>query len=186
MEAAKEMSMAKNAGTDAGADGWVLHVYEAYSARVYRFMMYRTGHVQASEDLTGAVFMRIIEKRHSFDEGRGSLDVWVFTVARHILADYMRSSRRKHVSLDELEGSAASGVTLETHVEQRLQVQMLLEAVGRLKPREAGIISLKYAGGLKNAEIAKVMKLSEKNVGVILSRCRKRLKELLLEEEENI
>ena len=162
---------------------WVEGLYRQYSARVFRFMHYRLGDRAQAEDLTALTFQRVIENAARFDASRGSEAVWLFTIARHQLIDHMRR-RKLSVPLDALEHLPSALEGPVARAEQAEQLAALGIALRQLKPRELAVISLKYAGELKSAEIASVLGLSEKNVEVILSRTRQKLR-LMLEEDNH-
>ncbi len=66
-------------------------------------------------------------------------------------------------------------------VMQKDTKQILLEAVSFFDTRAQNIIALKFWGGLTNRNIAQILKMNEKTVGVALFRAMKRLKQILLE-----
>lgn len=53
--------------------------------------------------------------------------------------------------------------------------QALFQALAKLSDKERNIIAMKYAAGLKNAEIAELLGVSGSNIGVVLYRCLKKL-----------
>jgi RNA polymerase sigma-70 factor (ECF subfamily) len=57
-------------------------------------------------------------------------------------------------------------------------------AMDKLTKRKHTAVSFKYAGGLRNTEIAAVMGTSEKNAGVILCRSLKKMRNII-EKEAN-
>jgi RNA polymerase sigma-70 factor (ECF subfamily) len=55
-------------------------------------------------------------------------------------------------------------------------------ALAVLEPRERDLVALKFAGGLSNVEIAKVIGLSPSNTGTKLHRAVEKLREACREE----
>ena len=55
----------------------------------------------------------------------------------------------------------------------------LLNAIEKLKEREREVIELKYFADCSNVEIAEILNLTPSNVGIILFRALKKLKEFL-------
>jgi RNA polymerase sigma-70 factor (ECF subfamily) len=53
---------------------------------------------------------------------------------------------------------------------------MLTKALDILNKSERNIIGLKFGANLKNTEIAKILGITESNVGVIICRAMKKLK----------
>lgn len=158
--------------------------YQRYGHRVYNFMRYRTGDDDAQE-LTQMVFERVLLHRHRYDPAKGNFEVWLFTIARNILNDhYRKGSRAAFAGEDALAGQADPAATPEERLLAGEQRRMLGRALEVLSRRELTVVSLKYAGGLRNTEIARVMRLSEKNAGVILHRSLKKLRNAMEKEME--
>lgn len=57
----------------------------------------------------------------------------------------------------------------------------LLEAIGRLPERQARIICMRYLSELTYEEIASALKMDVRHVGMVISRAREKLRELLME-----
>jgi RNA polymerase sigma-70 factor (ECF subfamily) len=66
-------------------------------------------------------------------------------------------------------------------IHQEMLVQVL-RGLARLSERDQEIISLKFAGRLRNKEIGQIMEMKEKTVSVVLLRAVRRLR-LQIEEE---
>lgn len=156
----------------------VAELYDAYSLRIYRFLRYRLSSDQQAEDLTGAVFERVIERLHTYRPERGSMEVWIFRIARNLLTDHFRR-HRETIPLDLLIDQADPDPLPEEQVQRACEHRLLDRALATLGEREATVLSLRYAAELSNREIARVLGLSEKNVGVILHRSKKKLRATL-------
>ncbi|NLG33639.1 MAG: sigma-70 family RNA polymerase sigma factor, partial [Syntrophomonadaceae bacterium] len=63
-------------------------------------------------------------------------------------------------------------------IEQELK-EILLKAILRLDERQRSIIALKFGANMKNREIAQMLNLTESNVGTILYRSLKHLRDNL-------
>lgn len=153
-------------------------VYAEYAAPVFNFLFYKLGDKYAAEDLTSDVFVKVIQKYDRYNAQKGELKTWVFTVARNTLKDYFKTKRnRETLSLDtdEFYDLPSDGGT-EDAVLRRMEAARLIGALKCLNDRERDIISLKYGAGLRNKDIAAQCGLTEKNVGVILVRAIKKLR----------
>ncbi|HBK54004.1 MAG TPA: hypothetical protein DDZ44_08720 [Syntrophomonas wolfei] len=73
---------------------------------------------------------------------------------------------------------SAKSLRNETHNE-------LLAALATLGDRERNIIAMRFAANLKNREIASLLGLSENNVGIIVYRSLRQLREILANKEGN-
>jgi RNA polymerase sigma-70 factor (ECF subfamily) len=65
----------------------------------------------------------------------------------------------------------------EDHAELALRRETVRAALASLDGRERDLIALKFAGGLSNAEIARVLGMSESNAGTRLHRTITKLRE---------
>jgi RNA polymerase sigma-70 factor (ECF subfamily) len=155
-------------------------IYEQYYKRVYNFCFYRTNDHYAAEDISGNIFERVITKYHLFDENKSPFEAWLFMLAHNAVADYYRR-KKPTVRLDEL-----SHMPDERHKTPDLRIAdkeinlLLAQTVAILKQKERAIVALKYGAGLKNTEIARVLKMTESNTGVLLYRTLKKLHKHLL------
>lgn len=167
-----------------GGRAWVEALYDAHGARVHAFFRYRVTDVALAEDLTADVFIRALERAASYAPAKGSERVWLFQIARNRLYDHLRFVRRHPIA--PLEAAHAEPAALHQPEQALLDQETsraLQAALATLAPREIAITALYYAGGLTHAEIASVMRVSAKNVGVILTRARRKLRDKLQMEE---
>jgi RNA polymerase sigma factor (sigma-70 family) len=130
---------------------------------------------EAAEDVTGAAFERAYRNRHRFDPGRGSARAWLFGIARNAALDELRR-RGRHASLVAEPLDLADPAALRA-VEQSERRLMLAGAMENLGARERELVALKFFAGLSNAEIARVLGLSESNAGTRLHRAINKLRE---------
>jgi len=158
--------------------------YDSYFPRLYRYLSYRTATREEAEDIVEAVFERIIGKFHTFDSKRGSLDAWVFTIARHILSNRHRYLSR-HPELPLEDGFAAElGSGLSEFVVEQEDIQRLRRYLGRLSEREKELLALRYGAELPHRRIGELLDMREGNVTVRLGRIVRKLRGFF-EAEEN-
>ncbi len=158
-------------------------VYDHYYPRVYTYLRYRVGEVEAAEDLTARVFERVLERIGDYRAERAPFAAWLFAIARNVVNDYVRF-RRRHpaLRLDEVEIASSEPLPEEALVRSQAHAG-LLAALAGLSEREREIVALRFAAGLTNRRIAEMMDLSEKNVSVILYRAMQRLRERIEAQE---
>jgi RNA polymerase sigma-70 factor (ECF subfamily) len=129
----------------------------------------------AAEEVTSAAFERAYRKRDRFDPRRGSPRAWLFGIARNAALDELRRRRRQAPLGDEPPDLAApAGSDGVERAELRLSLRLALD---RLEPRERELVALKFFAGLSNAEIARVLGISESNAGTKLHRVVTKLRE---------
>jgi len=179
----EKVGLGDRAATDPADFG---SIYDRYFSRVYNYIRYRVRHADLADDLTARTFERVLDHFGRFDPGRAEPVAWLFTIARNVVNDHLRALRRRRwvslawVSDRESDTPRADELLLGTERRHRL-----LEAVARLSPRERDLLSLKFAVGQTNRQIATLTGLGEGNVGVILHRAVRKLRKELGHEEQN-
>jgi RNA polymerase sigma-70 factor, ECF subfamily len=152
--------------------------YEQSLPKVYRYINYRIPDVQTAEDLTSAVFEKALNKFKSYDSRKAKFSTWVFTIARNILIDHFRSSQRvRTVDLEAAAENPSPLISPEEEADRAEDVRLLNVCLAELSDPEKEIISLKFGAEMTNRQIAGVLALSESNVGVILFRAVRKLRD---------
>lgn len=152
-----------------------MELYERTFPRVYGYVASLLRDRSAAEDVTAQAFERAYRKRHSYRPARGSLDAWLFGIARNAALDELRRRKRRAALESDPEDTVSRSP--EDHAELALRREAVRAALASLDGRERDLIALKFAGGLSNAEIAGVLGVSESNVGTRLHRTITKLRE---------
>jgi RNA polymerase sigma-70 factor, ECF subfamily len=148
---------------------------------VHAYAMSMLGDRAAAEDVTAVAFERLYRARGRLDPRRGTPRGLLFTIARNAALDELRSrARRGRSSQDPSLISDSSADAALAQVEHR---EVVAGALARLNPRERELVLLKFHGQLSNAELARVMGISESNVGTRLHRALTRLRTSCIELE---
>lgn len=148
--------------------------YREYLPRVYNFFRYRVSDRTLAEDLTAATFEKAWRGRSRFRRDLSAFSTWVFTIARNVAIDYFRR-KEQDISL-EIVGERADPISLEETVQRNHDSARLGALVSQLPARERELVAFKYGAGLNNREIARLTRLSESNVGIILFRVVQKLR----------
>lgn len=154
-------------------------LHERYAGPLYVFALRLVGDRQSAEEVVQDTLLRVWRNGDRFDPDRGSLDTWVFTIARNCATDMLRRrAARPHatISLDE-----APATPTAADVDRVLEAWVLGEALQALSPehREA-IVEVHYRGRTVR-ETAALLELPE---GTVKSRVYYGLRSLRLHLEE--
>ncbi|MBN1320228.1 MAG: RNA polymerase sigma factor [Thermoleophilia bacterium] len=148
--------------------------YQAHSARIYRYCLFRTGSRQEAEDLTAEVFRLLLEARRPPEDS--ILEPWLLRVARNLCINYQRRQSRHRLRARVL------GARHETAAEDPgggWSDPELLAAVRRLKPREQQIVFLRVFEDLGFGEIGHIVGLKESAAKMAFHRSIKALRDTL-------
>ncbi len=141
-------------------------LYEEHFDRIYRYLALKVGDRTEAEDLTQQVFLKALESIASYNWRGVPFSSWLFRIASNQAVDYFRKrSKQRLVPLDEERTMASTDTALLA--EQNIRIEQLAQACKRLTEAQQEVISLRFAGGLSVAEVAKVMGKSEGAVKVM-------------------
>lgn len=159
------------------AAGGVTAIFEKYYKRIFNYIGYRVHSIHTAEDLTSAVFEKIINKLGTYSEAKAPFEVWLFAIARNVVNDYYRQQkRRQFFPLEMVKELMSSKRDPESLVLREEQNDQLMRALRQLDEREQHVIALKYGANLRNTDIAQITGQSDSNIGVICYRAMKKLK----------
>jgi RNA polymerase sigma factor (sigma-70 family) len=149
------------------ADDYV-DLYRQYLPHVLNYVRLRVDGEDLAQDLTAEVFERAVSRQGTLRR-REAFGAWLFRIARNTVAGHYRR-RRPITSLDVvMEQPAPDPSPMEVVMHQE-ELMRLRAAMVTLTEREQEIIRLKFAGGLRNQEIAEVLRLRPGHVAVLLYR----------------
>ncbi|HEX3026474.1 MAG TPA: sigma-70 family RNA polymerase sigma factor [Clostridia bacterium] len=145
-------------------------MYEAYFRRIYNYVFCRLLHKEQTEDVVSRIFMKVLEKRQSYDERKASFNTWIFTIARNTLNDFYRL-RKAEVSIDD-DRFAEPAINFEE--QSRLiadeELRELYMALTDLDEKTRMVITLKYFGEFTNREISVQTGINESTVSTLCGR----------------
>lgn len=152
------------------------HFYSKNFDKIYRFVFYRVGGDQdLTEDLVSEIFMKALEKFHTFDPGVSSV-AWLYTIAKNHLANFYRSKYFRDVEPLQVEvwWQDPTWELLDEESEQKIFFKMLKE----LSDEEQRLITLKYIEGFSYEEISEFLKKPKVTLRVAAHRAVNKLKKL--------
>jgi RNA polymerase sigma-70 factor (ECF subfamily) len=158
-------------------------LYDAYFDRVYGYILCRVRDRAEADDVVSRVFERALRGFGGYRAKRGSLEVWLFAIARNAVRDQYRSWWRRWTRpLEEAEALVSRLPGAHESLENKEERDRLLDAVSGLDAREKDILGLKFQARLTNREISGVLRLKESHVAVLIFRAVRKLKDALGED----
>lgn len=141
---------------------------------LYRF----TNDINTAEELTEDTFFRLYTKRPRFSP-KHSFKTWLYTIGRNLTLNHLRKQKWiSGSSIDECTHIAApSDIEIEyIKKEQNLELYRTLD---KLKPDYRQVLYLAYIEGFSTDETARIMRKSHRQIGNLLYRAKKALREQL-------
>jgi len=128
-----------------------------------------------AEDLVQETVLRAISKQQQFEPGT-SLQAWLFTILRNqFLSDHRKAVRE----VEDVDGSYAATMISVPDQEDRMMIQDLEAAIGKLPQGQREAIMLVGADGLSYEEAARSLGCAVGTVKSRINRARKSLAELM-------
>jgi len=156
-------------------------LYEAYFDKIYRYVALRIGSKPEAEDMTQQVFFKALRSISSFRWRGIPFSAWLFRIAHNEVVDYLRKkATRVTAPLDESLASIDSDP--QQVVEHKLDIARLISATKQLTEAQREVISLRFAGELPVAQVARVMGKSQGAVKALQHSAIVALRKILLVE----
>ena len=168
------LEKAQNGDTDAFA-----RIYDLFFEKLYKFIFYRVGHKQISEDLLAETFVKAWQKIGQIGNSK-ALSSWLFQIAKNNIIDYYRS-KKTTISLEEVEDFLEEVISPVEELDLNLEQKKILEVIQLLPVEQGLVIKYKFFEDLSNQEIAILLNKTEGAIRVIQHRAVIKLKELINE-----
>ncbi len=140
------------------------------------------GDADAAEDIAIDVFTDLIVHRHRYNF-KTTFKTYLYMMGRSRALDYLRHRRKlTMIPLDEVEGVLQADGLPEAQLLADERRRALSAALDRLPVEQREAVHLVYMEDLSYEQAAKVMRKTRKQIDNLLTRAKKRLRELLGEE----
>lgn len=143
-------------------------LYDRYIERIYRFVFYKTFSKEIAEDITSDVFVKALEKIHSYSPERGTFSSWLYRVARNSVIDHYRT--RKTTLPFEEEFDAPMNDRTEEKLDASETLAQISKYLKTLTPRQQEIVTLRIWEERSYREIADIVGGTEDSVKMAFSR----------------
>ncbi|MCS7040231.1 MAG: sigma-70 family RNA polymerase sigma factor [Anaerolineae bacterium] len=163
-------------------------LYRLYVHKVYRYIWYRVGDQATAEDLTGEVFVRMVQHIHRFrvpgEHQVAAFSAWLFRIAGNCLSDHHRSEAYSRAHAEPSAPPVADGDSWDRSLDRLLQRHDLLAAMNRLSDDQRQVLYYRFVADLTSAQTAAVMGKQEGAIKALQHRALNSLRRLLEEKSE--
>jgi RNA polymerase sigma-70 factor (ECF subfamily) len=162
----------------AGADDRFQALYAAHLRTILGYALRRVTAPEDAADVVAETFLIAWRRRADVPAG-SEAPLWLYGVARRVLANHVRGEGRRSRLGDRLRIELSQQLTVPDPADEVVQVRAIRAAMDRLEPSDREILELTAWEQLAPREIAVALELSPEVVRARLSRARTRLREHL-------
>lgn len=132
-------------------------LHQRFYEPVARYIHFKVGDLQTVEDLSGEVFVRVLEGLKRGQSWQDSPQGWIMGVARHVVADYYRQrERRVEVELsDHIASTEESDPSHQAMLSERKR--HLMQAIQQLTDEQRDVILMRFMEGIDIQGVAKAL-----------------------------
>jgi RNA polymerase sigma-70 factor (ECF subfamily) len=162
-------------------------LYDRYVERIYAYVARQVEETAAAQDVTAATFEKALRHIRRYRPAETGLAPWLYTIARHEIAQHYRRGRfvtpwrgRGEDEADEVDEPVMPGTAAGRPIESLLLAGerdgALHAALSRLSPADRDLLTLRFLEELPTADVAAILGCSRANVYVRLHRALARLR----------
>lgn len=141
----------------AGDENAFARLYDAYQARIYRYVYFRVADDQVAEDIASQVFLKAWENLDRYRIWGSPFIAWLYRIAHNAVIDHYRT-RKLTIGLEEIETTyASSAKDLDEKLDMQFESHNLRLALQQLTEEQQQVLILKFISGLSAPEIARQM-----------------------------
>ena len=130
-------------------------IYATYSRDVFRFVRSIVGDEHEAEDVTQAVFLKLMRVIGKYRRGTVPFTAWLMRVARNAAIDHLRE--RRPVPCEEIHGRSTVDA-IDDNLQRLIEFK---DAVSGLQDEQREVVLLRHVHGLAPGEIASRLGKSE-------------------------
>lgn len=145
---------------------------------VFSFVLKKVNDAVVADELTVAVFAKVLAKIHLYDESF-QFRTWILTIAQNSVIDHWRRKSREEVVTDLQEVKNEFAISPEELLISKQQQQHIINTIASLDSNYRRIVELRFFEEKSIKEIAEELNISVANTKVRIMRAKKILAELL-------
>ena len=136
-------------------DELLVAVHDAHSEALYRYVVRRTGDAEEARDVVQETLLRAWRNPEVLQRPDEGVRAWLFTTARNLVIDDLRSARRKReYAAETLPDQWCVDQSRADHTQAVLDSWIVADALLALSAEHRAVVVGAYYGGRSVAELA--------------------------------
>lgn len=131
-------------------------LYDNYQSRIFRYVRVRIYDQQLAQDLTGEIFLRMLEQLSKYRAMDGiPFSAWLYRLAHnHLINHFRKDSSRVQEPLTLIEELGEDDANPALSVERRLELQRVRQALEQIDVNQREVVVLRFLLGMSLNEVA--------------------------------
>lgn len=147
-----------------GNDSGITEIIRDYKDGLTLYINKYTDNIFTAEELMEETFFKIVTKKPRYN-AKSSFKTWLYAIGRNVAIDYIRHGNKiSGTPIDDCVNYICEEETLEEQYIREEQKITLHKALCKLKPEYRQVLYLIFFEDFSNAEAAKVMKKSKRQI----------------------
>lgn len=132
-------------------------LHQRFYPPVMRYIQFKVGNRQMVEDLSGEVFVRVLEGLKRGKAWRDSPQGWIMGIARHVVTDHYRQTERTtEVKLSEHLAASEEFAPIQQAIRNERK-RHLMQAIQQLTDEQRDVILMRFMEGIDIKGVAKAL-----------------------------
>lgn len=157
-------------------------IYQLYYNRIYRFTFYLVFDELLADDITQNTFLKMWYALPKFKTQNGSIQSYLFTIARNLVTDHKRKKKEYKLDLALNISHEDNLIDKITNHEKEVILHKLLKKIDK---DERQLLILRFFEDFSFHEISSIVNKKEGAIRVQTSRLLKKLKQIFLKNYAN-
>lgn len=154
-----------------------LEAHEWLAPKLYRHALLRLREKEAAEDVVQTAFLKAWEYLGDPETNLSYVKAFFYRIVNNLIVDTVRGMIRERRAEEPVEEVLVSTDSAARALEQKFDLEHILEELGEFKPLERDILVWRYLDGLSIKEISFLTEKSPNHISVILHRTLKALRD---------
>lgn len=153
MQTLDDMELVKQA--QSGSLTAVGELYDRHRLRIFRYIRFKTANTQIAQDLTGEVFLRMVDHLPSFQPRDVPFSAWLYRIAHNLtIKQGQQESKWAVVPLVHADHVSRNGDNPAHVVERQLEMEWVWQGLEKIDESQREVLILRFVAGLSLKETA--------------------------------
>lgn len=145
-------------------------LYDLHRDSIFRYLWLHLDDVHLAEDLTGDVFLRMLDALPRYRVGHTPFRAWLYRIAHNLTIDHFRKIRQRTSVPLEAADDRDSGDDLSVTIEHTVLTDQLRTALTYLDATQREVVTLRFLLGLSLEETALTLGKTESAIKALQHR----------------